>query len=32
MTHYMMLRWNPIYTGAVRPELPMFHHTWAWVA
>jgi hypothetical protein len=23
---------NPIYAGAVRPESPMFHHTWAWVA
>jgi DNA invertase Pin-like site-specific DNA recombinase len=23
---------NPIYAGTVRPESPMFHHTWAWVA
>ena len=23
---------NPAYAGAVRPESPMFHHTWAWVA
>jgi DNA invertase Pin-like site-specific DNA recombinase len=23
---------NPVYGGAVRPESPMFHHTWAWVA
>jgi len=21
---------NPIYAGAVRPELPDAHHTWAW--
>ena len=23
---------NPVYGGAVQPESPMFHHTWAWVA
>jgi hypothetical protein len=23
---------NPAYAGVVRPESPMFHHTWAWVA
>ena len=23
---------NPFYAGSVRPESPMFHHTWAWVA
>jgi DNA invertase Pin-like site-specific DNA recombinase len=28
--HHMLT--NPVYGGAVRPESPMFHHTWAWVA
>ena len=23
---------DPVYAGTVRPESPMFHHTWAWVA
>jgi DNA invertase Pin-like site-specific DNA recombinase len=22
---------NPCYAGVVRPESPMFHHTWGWV-
>ena len=29
-TLYRILK-NPAYAGAVRPESPMFHHTWALV-